>query len=465
MKIEATTKDAYSLLHEGSLVMAEMEHNGICVDTDYVTKIRRKIQQRIEKLTDDMKQDKIYKRWRKEYGSKIKIGSRSQLGHVLFDLMDYRSLAQTEGGRHKADSEALEYLNIPFIDKYLQCEKLKKAHNTYLVNIMRETVDGVMHPNFNLHLARTYRGQSDHPNFTNIPVRDPLIKKLVRRSLIPRPGHCFVDLDFKGSEVCAASWYHKDPVMLEYIHDLTKDMHGDMARQIYMLPKKLLTSEIRYCGKNKFVFPQFYGDWWMSCAAQLWRSIDTMNLKTAKGMPLKKWLEKQGIMCLGTGDPKDINPESFEAHLKEVEEDFWYNRFNVYREWKEQWWNDYQDDGYFKMLTGFEVSGYINRKNCINYPIQGTAFHCLLWSLIRISKLLKKYKMKTKLVGQIHDDAVSDVPEKELENYIEIAMDVITRQLRKHWPWIITPMRVEVEVTPVDGSWYMKKAYDVQKES
>ena len=59
MKIEATTKDAYSLLHEGSLVMAEMEHNGICVDTDYVTKIRRKIQQRIEKLTDDMKQDKI----------------------------------------------------------------------------------------------------------------------------------------------------------------------------------------------------------------------------------------------------------------------------------------------------------------------------------------------------------------------------------------------------------------------
>jgi len=73
--------------------------------------------------------------------------------------------------------------------------------------------------------------------------------------------------------------------------------------------------------------------------------------------------------------------------------------------------------------------------------------------------------MKTKLVGQIHDDAVSDVPEKELENYIEIAMDVITRQLRKHWPWIITPMRVEVEVTPVDGSWYMKKAYDVQKES
>lgn len=69
--------------------------------------------------------------------------------------------------------------------------------------------------------------------------------------------------------------------------------------------------------------------------------------------------------------------------------------------------------------------------------------------------------MKTKLVGQIHDDAVSDTPENELSDYIELAMDVVTRQLKKHWPWIITPMRVEVEVTPVGGSWYEKMAYEV----
>jgi len=461
MKVEATTLDAYALLHEGSLVMAEMERNGICVDMKYVKRMRRKIQQRVDKLTNDMMADEIYKKWKHEYGSKFKIGSRTQLGHVLFDLMDYRSLAQTEGGRHKADGEALEFLNLPFIKKYIQCEKLKKARNTYLVNIQRETVDGVMHPNFNLHLARTFRGSSDHPNFQNMPMRDPLIKKLIRRSLKARPGHRLVDLDFKGSEVNAASWYHKDPVMLNYIETDPGKMHFDAAKQVYMLPSKLMTDEIRYCGKNKFVFPQFYGDWWMSCAAQLWRSIDTMNLKTAKGMPLKKWLKKQGITCLGTGDPKDINPESFEAHLKDVEEDFWYNRFNVYREWKEQWWADYQTKGYCKMLSGFVVSGQLNRKNCINYPIQGVAFHCLLWCLIRISELLKKYKMKTKLVGQIHDDAVSDVPEKELENYIELTTDVITRQLQKHWPFIITPMRVEVEVTPVGGSWYEKKEYKI----
>jgi len=460
MKIKATKLDAYKLLHDGSLVMAEMERNGIHIDVEYVKRTQKKIQKRIDHLTEELKQHKIYKRWKKEYRNKTKIGSRSQLADVLFNIMKMPCETYTKGGaRHSADADALEDLNIPFTKKYIQCEKLKKAKNTYLAGIRREVVDDYIHPNFNLHLVTTFRGQSDHPNFTNIPTRDPLIKKLVRRSIIPRPGHCIVDLDFKGSEVCAASWYHKDPTMLEYINDKTKDMHGDMARQIYMLPKKLMTKEIRYCGKNMFVFPQFYGDWWMSCARSLWRAMNILNLKTAKGLPLKEWLERQDILCLGTHDSKNINPKSFEAHLKNVEDDFWNNRFCVYQEWKDNWWEDYRKKGSFQMLTGFEVEGYINRKNCINYPVQGVAFHCLLWCLIRIQQLLRKYKMKTKLIGQIHDDAVADVPAKELENYIEIATDVITKQLRKHWPWIITPMRIEVETTEIDGSWYSKKPW------
>jgi DNA polymerase-1 len=440
--------------------MAEMERNGICIDVDYIKRTQDKIKRRVKQTTERLKQDKIYKLWKKEFGDKTKIGSRDQLAHVLFGVMKIPTEART-ATRYAADADALEETNLPFIKKYLEVEKLKKAHKTYLNNILRETVDGIIHPNFNLNLARTYRGSSDHPNFQNMPIRDPLIKKLVRRSFRARPGHVIVDLDFKGSEVNAASWYHKDPVMLKYIATNPGKMHFDAARQIYKLPSKLMTDEIRYCGKNKFVFPQFYGDWWLSCARQLWKAIDRMDLKTANGIPLKKWLRKKGVTGLGTNDPKNVDPDSFEAHLKRVEHDFWYNRFAVYQEWKEDWWESYRAEGYFDMLTGFRVSGYINRKDCINYPIQGTAFHCLLWALIRISQLLKKYKMKTKLIGQIHDDAVSDTPEKELEDYIELARDVITKQLPKHWPWIITPMRVDVEVTPVGGSWYDKKEYEI----
>ena len=69
--------------------------------------------------------------------------------------------------------------------------------------------------------------------------------------------------------------------------------------------------------------------------------------------------------------------------------------------------------------------------------------------------------MKSLLVGQIHDDAVADVLKRELKNYIEIALDVITNQLKKHWSFIITPMRVEIEITEINGTWYEKKEYEM----
>jgi len=432
MKVKATTLDAYNLLHQGSLVMAEMELNGIRIDTKYIINIQKKIQKRIDDLTEELKQDKIYKLWKKVYGDKVKMSSREQLANILFGKMKIPCETKTKSeSRYAADEETLEDTGLPFAKKYLQCEKLKTARTRYLANILRETVDGYLHPNFSLNTVRSYRGSSDHPNFQNMPMRDPLIKKLVRRSFIARKGHRIVDKDFKGSEVNAASWYHKDPVMLKYIAEDPGRMHTDAAKQIYKLSSKEMTPDIRHCGKNMFVFPQFYGDWWLSCSKALWRAINIQNLKTAEGMPLKKWLSKKEIPDFDT----------FAEHVKDVEEDFWYNKFKVYQKWKDDWWDNYQKNGFFQMFSGFMVSGYIDRKKCINYPIQGTAFHCLLWCLIEIQRLLRKYKMKTKLIGQIHDDAVSDVPENELEDYIELATEVITKRLPKHWPWIITPMR------------------------
>lgn len=460
MKFKVTTLDAYNLLHEGSLVMTEMEANGIRVDVRYVKHIQQKIQKRIDYLTNRLKKDKIFKIWKKTYGEKTKIGSRSQLADVLFNKMQMKTERRTTT-RYAADVDALEDLNLSFTKTYIECEKLKKAKNTYLANILRETVDGFIHPNFNLNTVSSFRGSSSQPNFTNIPVRDPLIKKLVRRSFIARKGHRIVDLDFKGSEVSGAAWYHKDPVMLEYINNPKKDMHRDMAQEIFMVSRKEITSDIRYCGKNMFVFPQFYGDWWLSCANALWRAINRLNLKTKSGIPLKKWLKKKGISELGSGDPKRIIANSFEHHLKEVEYDFWYNRFAVYQKWKEDWWEQYQERGWFRMLTGFKVSGYLNRKQVLNWPVQGTSFHGLLWSLIRMSKLIRKHRMPALLVGQIHDDAVADVPDNILNDYIGMSMDVITRQLPKHWPFIITPMVVETEVTPIGGSWYEKTLYQI----
>ncbi len=456
--IKPITTAGYKLLHDGSLALAQVEANGICMDTKYLNKAIEHTTKQIYSIQEKMKQDKVYKLWRKAFGTKTNLGSRPQLGKVIFDIMKYPCKEETKTGRPKTDASALENINLPFIKKLLRVEKLKKAKSTYLQGFLDLIVDGKLHPSFNLNIVATFRSSSSDPNFHNIPVRDPVIEKLVRRAFIARRNCQIAEVDYGGVEISGACGYHKDPRMISYVKDDSKDLHRDLAAQIYKLIRKQVTKDVRYCGKNMFIFPQFYGDWYLSCAEHLWEAINKMKLQTIDGVPLKEHLQNKGIKRLGACDPKEKpKNNTFEKHLKEVEDDFWNERFSVYGQWKLDWWDAYQEKGYFDTLTGFRIGGILDRKQVINYPIQGSAFHWLLWSLIRIQKLLKKYNMRTLIVGQIHDSIVSDVYKKELRNYLEIAKQVMTIDVRKHWSWINVPLKIEAEVAPVGGNWYEKK--------
>jgi len=452
------TNQGYQLMHEGAITLAQVEANGMKIDENYLASALKDTKNKIKKLEFDLMGDKIYKIWKKEYGRKFNLQSRMQLGKILFDRLDYPCKIRTSIGNPKVDEMVLAEIDLPFIQNLIQIEKLKKARGTYLMGIQRETINGFIHPVFNLHMVQTFRSSSDSPNFQNIPVRNPEIKKLIRQCFIARKNHRIIETDYNGAEIGCAAGYHRDPMMISYISDSSKDLHSDMAAQIFMLSEDEVPKDVRYCGKNMFIFPQFYGDWYLSNAKSLWNAIVKMKLKTADGMPMKKWLRKNGIKRLGACNPQERPIKgTFENHLKEVENDFWNNRFKVYGQWKEDWWKAYQRNGYFITQTGFMISGVYNRKEVINYPIQGSAFHWLLWSLIRINKLLKKYKMISKLVGQIHDSIVADVHKKEKKQYLEIVQKVMTQDVKKHWSWINVPLSIEAEVTPVGGSWYQKK--------
>ena len=687
--IKPATIKAYQLLHDGMIALSQIESNGIRVDENYLKRKIEKTAVKIAYLIDNLKQDDIYTTWRKTYAQQTNIGSREQLGNVLFNKLKYKSDSLTATGRHKTDQKALETLNLPFVKDFLKIEKLKKANSTYLKGIQREIVDGFLHPFYNLHLAQTYRScvakgtlievvrdiskhpkgvliedvkagdyvycydkkcnltikkvlwsgktgcrkvirlhwsargkkghvdvtpehkirlvhgnyvkagclqnkdfrkehtskhspkiqvlamgrcddrlfqtngvkelldhrfiyekligpldkkdvihhkdgnhlnnkpnnlcklsverkwgnqfgpfipnnhkitkieyinkivdvydieieehhnfianeicvhnSSDSPNFQNIPIRNPEISKLVRRAFVSRVGHQLVEVDYGGAEIHGAAWYHKDPVMLEYLCNPKKDLHRDMAKQCYLLPKNELTKStdkddakriknIRYCGKNMFVFPQFYGDYYIDCSRALWEAIGVMKLHTKDGRSLYKFLKTNGIKKLGICDPKQKPRKgTFEKHIQDVEHDFWNNRFKIYNQWRKEWYWSYQKRGWFNTLTGFHFEGYFKRNEVINYPVQGVAFHCLLWSLIRIQKLLKKYSMRTLIVGQIHDSIISDVYRKELQNYLEICRQVMVVDIKKHWKWIITPIDIEAEVSPLGGNWHEKE--------
>lgn len=217
-----------------------------------------------------------------------------------------------------------------------------------------------------------------------------------------------------------------------------------------MIPKDKVSKKARYASKNKFVFPAFYGSYYKQIGPDLWNAIDELSLEV-DGVPMKKHLSNK------LHKKGDALFDAFVAHIQTVENSFWNQRFPVYTQWKKDWWDAYLKKGYFLTKTGFICRGKMKRNEAINYPVQGSAFHCLLWSFIEMTKALKKNKMKSVLIGQIHDSALGDVPEEELEDYIALFREISTERIRAAWDWIILPLDVEVEVTGLNESWYTKK--------
>lgn len=452
---EPTTQYAYRLFHEGTLALADVEYNGIRIDTDESKRTHKRIRREIAALEKKMDDHKAVRIWKDLFKKRFKYGSDHQLEEVLFGErgLGLEPLRFTDKGRASTDAETLKKVECDqnFVTDLIHLRKLKKLKKPYLNNIIQETVDGRLHPFFHLNIARTFRSSSSNINFQNIPIRDPETGPIIRRLFLPSPGNHLVELDYSGIEVIASCWYHKDPNMMMYVSDPTTDMHRDMAIQLYRMKsfdkKSKAEKEIRKCSKNSYVFPQFYGDYYVACATNLWDDISTYDLRLADGTPLKQHLASQGIR----------NYKQFEKHVQEVEKDFWGRRFKVYNGWKDEVWKLYLKTGNVHMLTGFVCSGMMTKNEVTNYPIQGAAFHTLLWSLIRINKILKTEGWKTKLIGQIHDSIVADVPPEELHDFLAMCNRVMTVDIKKEWKFIITPLEVEADYTEIDEPWSEKK--------
>jgi DNA polymerase-1 len=444
------------------LAFARAERQGIRVDLEYVERKKREMTKQITRAEDKFRASKLCKHWNHTVKNVPNIHSDAQLRTFLYKVKKLEPVKTTESGLGSTDEESLLALKIPELNDLIKIRKLKKIRDTYLDAFDREQVNGYIHTSFNLHLPTTFRSSSDRPNFQNIPIRDKESMQLTRRALFPRPGHQLLCMDFSGLEVCIAACYNKDPNLIKYIEDPKSDMHADMAEQIFMIDdfNKSLPEHyhLRQAAKNGFVFPEFYGDYYKNCAEYMagkWGELGDSRWKRGQGVPLPTGTLSDHLIGKGI-----TSMEKFTEHIREIEQDFWSNRFPVYDKWKQKWWEQYQKRGFIEMKTGFTCSGVMRRNDVINYPVQGSAFHCLLWSFNRLDDVMVKDKWDTRLIGQIHDEVVFDVHPDELEMVMETAKQITTRDLPKAWPWIIVPLNVDAELCDVDASWAEKKAVE-----
>jgi DNA polymerase-1 len=457
-------QNAYDLFHEGIIALQKVEQQGMRINVDYLHSQKISIDKKIQKYENFIYTSDFYKDWKRFYQNKpINIYSGQQLANYLYKEKGIKPKKTTASGQGSTDIDALSDLNIPEIKTLLEIKKLKKIRDTYLDGFLREQVNGVIHPFFNLHSVVSFRSSSNSPNFQNIPKRDEKAMKMVRKAIFPRVGHQLLEVDTSSAEFRIAGCYYKDPTMLKYIKD-DIDIHGDIASKTFFIDhfdkKNGNNSYFRSAAKNGFVFPQLYGSWYKQCA---------INLACEWGELLQneKWKSGQGKLINGVPladhfkKHKITNIIDYQEHIKTVEDYLWNTVFITGKNWQTKFWGEYQKNGYFYSKTGFLYQGEMSFNNVLNYPIQGSAFHVLLWSLIKAVNTFEQKGMQTRIIGQVHDSIVLDVWPPELQKVITIMKQIMEIDVVRAWPWIIVPMKIEAELCPVDGSWAEKQEYKI----
>lgn len=226
-------------------------------------------------------------------------------------------------------------------------------------------------------------------------------------------------------------------------------VQGNCAIDIYQLDNNELThpnmtkeeksraGELRQSVKGFFVFAQLYGDWYGSCAESIWyQNVAKEGLVLPDGTPLRDHMASKGIKTL----------EDLTEVCKVAEDIMWNERFPVYTQWKHDTTQFYRKHGYIENKQGFRFTGYMDWKQCCNFPIQSSSFHLLLHVIRKIDDYLVQKKMKTKLVGQIHDSIIADIYLPELDEYLYIANKFIS-QLKADHPWLVVPVEMDAEIS------------------
>lgn len=473
---QPTRLEAYQLLHNGILAFSRAEQAGMRVDVEYCKRKQAHLKRKIERANRKFEESKLAQYWQKTFGNKYNNNSNWQFAEILYRKKRIplpNGNPPNENPRAQAgpvDQEALRAIAAkqPEINYILDVRKLQNTHD-FLGRFLREQVREYIHPFLNLHTVRTYRPSTDSPNLANVPKRDKWMMNVVRKALYPRPGHRLLEVDFSGIEVMIAACLHKDPNMLKYIKDPKSDMHGDVAKQIFMLSKydkeiqkKGLKAipEFKYfrdATKNSFIFPQFYGDYYKNNADSFceWLKLPIGKFKKGDGVGMP-----DGTTIADHLIKKRIASHTdFVEHLRQIEDDFWGRRFKVYSQCKDKWVREYQRKGHFDLVTGFRCSGVMRKNEVINYRIQGPAFHCLLWCFIEIDRISREENWDSRLINQVYDSMVVDAHPDELEHVAKTIHNVATIELPKAWPWIIVPLEIEADVCGVDEPWSEKKAF------
>ncbi len=412
--LESDLIQMYELIEKPLIaVLCEIEKNGIKADRKILSGLSEKFGEKIKKIEQN-----IYNL----AGNEFNIASPKQLGEILFETLDLRGGKKTKSGTWATGIDVLEDLSAighSIADEIIEWRQLNKLKTTYtdsLPNFINQS-SGRVHTKFSQALTSTGRLSSSNPNLQNIPIRTSE-GKLIRSAFIAEKGQTFLSADYSQIELRVLSHVANIQQLQDaFLKDL--DIHKMTASTIFDVPLTEVTDKMRYSAKA-INFGIIYG-------------ISAFGL--SKQLKIQRKDAQQFI-----GD--------------------YFSRFPGIKEYMDATVEFARTHEYVKTIFGRRCHfPDINSKNhpirsfneraAINAPIQGTAADIIKRAMVKASNTMIEKEVKSKMILQIHDELVFEVPDDE----VEVMKSIVIRDMESAAMPLINfkvPLKVDIKIS---NSW------------
>jgi len=359
-------------------VLGIMERNGIRIDSALLAKQGQQVGKRLLELESEIHQ---------LAGQPFNIQSPKQIAEILFGQLELPVIKKTPSGAPSTDEEVLQKLaeDYPLPARILDYRSLAKLMSTYIEKLprMADAKTGRVHTNFSQATAVTGRLASSDPNLQNIPVRTEEGRR-IREAFIPAEGCKLLSADYSQIELRIMAHIAEDENLLTAFRE-GKDVHQATAAEIFGIPLDDVNSEQR-------------------------RYAKVINFGLIYGMS-----------AFGLAGNLGIERSAAQNYIAK-----YFDRYPGVAQYMERTRLEARENGYVETVFGRrlwlpEIKGSNGPRRqgaeraAINAPMQGTAADLIKLAMIAVEDWLEKERLKTKLLLQVHDELVLDVPFDELE--------------------------------------------------
>ena len=384
-------------------ILADIEMTGIRIDLQLMKTLSNELKKELEGL-----EKRIYFL----AGEEFNINSPKQLQEILFEKLSLRTIKKTKTG-FSTDVDVLEQLALEheLPKEILEHRTLSKLKNTY-VDTLPKIINpdtGRVHTSFNQTVTATGRLSSSEPNLQNIPIRGEWGQR-IRKAFIAADKHLLLSSDYSQIELRVLSHLSQDKKLID-VFKKDGDIHSKTASELFGVPAENATAEMR-------------------------RRAKTVNFGIL-----------YGISPYGLSRELGISPEEAKHYINT-----YFKQHTGVKNYKETLTKEATRTGYVSTLFGRKRAipelkstnkntRQFGERLAINTPIQGSAADIIKISMLNIWKRLRKERLKTKILLQVHDELLLEVPAEEKDNVKALVKEEMEKVIE-----LSVPLKVEIGI-------------------